>query len=182
MGAVVTTQAVAASFGKALYFNTYGGNPLASTVGRAVLEVCERALRVQVIDEEKLQENSASVGTFFLQELQRLDSPLIGDVRGKGLMVGVELVDEDGRPLAVARVADIFEAIKARRFLGEVAGPRSTYRQRRQQRQRLAYQTSNVCHTEGRRSSSCCNRRFSERSQKINHTAFAERKKKVPLR
>lgn len=39
MGAVVTTEEVANSFGKALYFNTYGGNPLASAVGKAVLDV-----------------------------------------------------------------------------------------------------------------------------------------------
>ncbi|CAJ0585239.1 unnamed protein product, partial [Mesorhabditis spiculigera] len=108
MGAVVTTQAIADSFGKALYFNTYGGNPLASTVGKAVLEV---------IEEEKLQQNCATVGTHLMKEIERIESKLIGDVRGKGLMIGVELIYEQGKPLAAARMADIFEDIKERGVL-----------------------------------------------------------------
>lgn len=108
LGAVVTTEEIAASFGKALYFNTYGGNPLASVVGKTVLEV---------IEEEKLQENCAVVGDHFLKQLASIKSPLIGDVRGKGLMIGVELIDENGKPLAVDRVANIFEGVKDRGVL-----------------------------------------------------------------
>ncbi|KAE9553144.1 hypothetical protein FO519_003661 [Halicephalobus sp. NKZ332] len=103
MGAVVTTQEVAKSLGKALYFNTFGGNPLAAVVGKAVLEV---------IEEEKLQENCAKLGTYFLKQLASMDTHLVGDVRGKGLMIGVELIDESGAPMPAPRMANIFEYIK----------------------------------------------------------------------
>ena len=51
---------------------------------------------LDVIDEEKLQENCANVGTYFLNELAKLrdEFEIVGDVRGKGLMVGVELVED----------------------------------------------------------------------------------------
>uniref|UniRef100_A0A914DEX1 Alanine--glyoxylate aminotransferase 2, mitochondrial n=1 Tax=Acrobeloides nanus TaxID=290746 RepID=A0A914DEX1_9BILA len=108
MGAVVTTKEIAASLGRALYFNTFGGNPIACAVGSAVLDV---------IKNEKLQENAAEVGTYFLKQLASIDSPLIGDVRGKGLMIGVELIDETGGPLPRERMAEIFEGIKERGVL-----------------------------------------------------------------
>ncbi|CAB3408279.1 unnamed protein product [Caenorhabditis bovis] len=103
LGAVVTTKEVADAFNRSLYFNTYGGNPLASVVGKAVLEV---------IEEEKLQENCANVGDYFITQLNSLDEPAIGDVRGKGLMIGVELVDEAGKPMPAAKTAAIFEETK----------------------------------------------------------------------
>lgn len=76
LGAVVTTKKIAEVLGQALHFNTYGGNPLASTVGMAVLDV---------IEEEKLQERSLEVGTYLLEGLEKLRDvyPIIGDVRGK---------------------------------------------------------------------------------------------------
>ncbi|XP_034240852.1 alanine--glyoxylate aminotransferase 2, mitochondrial [Thrips palmi] len=87
LAAVVTTPAVAESLGQALHFNTFGGNPVACAVGMAVLDV---------IQEERLQQNSQVVGTYFLQELARLRDqfPCVGDVRGKGLMIGVEMVND----------------------------------------------------------------------------------------
>ncbi|CAD5207704.1 unnamed protein product [Bursaphelenchus xylophilus] len=103
MGAVVTTKEIADSLGKALYFNTYGGNPLATSVAKATLEV---------IQEEGLQRNCEVVGTHFLRELAKIPSRHIGDVRGKGLMVGVELVEEGVKPLAIDKVAAVFEKIK----------------------------------------------------------------------
>lgn len=59
---------------------------MACAVGSAVLDV---------IEEEKLQENSALVGTYFLNELAKLrdEFEIIGDVRGKGLMIGLEFVE-----------------------------------------------------------------------------------------
>ncbi|CAI5439460.1 unnamed protein product [Caenorhabditis angaria] len=108
LGAVVTTKEIADAFNRSLYFNTYGGNPLASAVGKAVLEV---------IEEEKLQENSANVGDYFLKQLDSLSESAIGDVRGKGLMIGVELIDEQGKPLAAAKTAAIFEDTKNKGLL-----------------------------------------------------------------
>lgn len=87
IGAVVTTPAVAKCLNRALHFNTFGGNPLASAVGSAVLDV---------IDEEKLQQNCKDTGTYFLKKLDELKNEfqVIGDVRGRGLMIGVELVED----------------------------------------------------------------------------------------
>ncbi|XP_017843466.1 alanine--glyoxylate aminotransferase 2, mitochondrial isoform X2 [Drosophila busckii] len=107
LAAVVTTKEIAASLGMALHFNTYGGNPMASAVGIAVLDV---------IEEEQLQRNSLEVGTYFLNCLAELQQryELIGDVRGKGLMIGVELVSdrETRAPLAAPHVLEIWEACK----------------------------------------------------------------------
>ncbi|KAI6193997.1 Aminotransferase, class III [Aphelenchoides besseyi] len=99
--AKVTTKEIAESFGKALYFNTFGGNPLASKAAKATLKV-----------EEKLQENAENVGNHLIDELSKLSGKWIGDIRGKGLMLGVELINENGDPLEVNRVADVFEKIK----------------------------------------------------------------------
>ncbi|XP_030385142.1 alanine--glyoxylate aminotransferase 2, mitochondrial isoform X2 [Scaptodrosophila lebanonensis] len=107
LAAVVTTPEIAATLGMALHFNTYGGNPMASAVGLAVLDV---------IEEEQLQRNSLDVGTYFLKCLAELQQrfELVGDVRGKGLMVGVELVSDrlTKAPLAVPHVLDIWETCK----------------------------------------------------------------------
>ncbi|XP_033157221.1 alanine--glyoxylate aminotransferase 2, mitochondrial isoform X1 [Drosophila mauritiana] len=107
LAAVVTTPEIAASLGQALHFNTYGGNPMASAVGIAVLDV---------IEEEQLQRNSLEVGTYFLKGLAELQQrfEIIGDVRGKGLMIGVELVGnrEKRTPLATPHVLDIWEKCK----------------------------------------------------------------------
>lgn len=87
MAAVVTTKEIASTLGQAAHFNTYGGNPMACAVGSAVLDV---------IDEEKLQQNCETVGTYFLKELEKLrdEFEIVGDVRGKGLMIGLELVED----------------------------------------------------------------------------------------
>ena len=81
MAAVVTTPEIASKLGQALHFNTFGGNPMASAVGMAVLDV---------IKEEKCQKNSLEVGTYLLQELVKVADKyeIVGDVRGKGLMIG----------------------------------------------------------------------------------------------
>ncbi|KAL3078187.1 hypothetical protein niasHS_012074 [Heterodera schachtii] len=105
MGAVITTKEIGAKLMEGgRYFNTFGGNPLACTVAKAVLEV---------IDEEGLQQNCLKIGNFLLSELCRIDSRLLGDIRGKGLMIGIELVEEDGqRALGMERVERIFESIR----------------------------------------------------------------------
>ncbi len=85
LGAVVTTRAIAEAFANEMeYFNTFGGNPVACAAGSAVLSV---------IEQEGLQEHALHVGTYLKQQLQALASrqPLITDVRGRGLYLGVEL-------------------------------------------------------------------------------------------
>jgi 4-aminobutyrate aminotransferase-like enzyme len=72
------------------YFNTFGGNPVSCAVGLAVLDV---------IRDERLQENALETGGYFLTQLRSLAArrPIIGDVRGRGLFLGFELVrDADG--------------------------------------------------------------------------------------
>lgn len=89
VGAVVTTKAIAESFLKTgvAYFNTYGGNPVSCAVANAVM---------QVIDEEKLQENCLVVGKYLVERSSDLmkDFEIIGDVRGMGLFFGIELVKD----------------------------------------------------------------------------------------
>ncbi|KAK7114554.1 alanine--glyoxylate aminotransferase 2, mitochondrial-like [Littorina saxatilis] len=107
MGAVVTTPEIAAVMGKALHFNTFGGNPVASAVGSAVLDV---------IDEDGTQAISADVGTYFLEELVKLrdEYEVVGDVRGKGLMIGVEMVKDKAsrKPLPAEDMSAIWEDTK----------------------------------------------------------------------
>jgi alanine-glyoxylate transaminase/(R)-3-amino-2-methylpropionate-pyruvate transaminase len=106
MAAVVTTPEIAATLATRLHFNTFGGNPVCSAGGRAVL---------QVIDEEGIQENSKKVGSYLLEKLDRLkqNHDIIGDVRGKGLMVGVELVkDRTSKAPAIEETANVFETCK----------------------------------------------------------------------
>lgn len=62
--------------------STFGGNPLASVIGMAALDV---------IIKEKLPERAYRLGNWFMKELQNIESPLIKEVRGKGLLIGVEL-------------------------------------------------------------------------------------------
>ncbi len=96
MAAVITTREIAESFDNGMeYFNTFGGNPVSCAVGHAVLDV---------IEEEGLQENALRVGAELRAGLGALQSrfPLLGDVRGLGLFIGVELVN-DRESLAPAR-------------------------------------------------------------------------------
>jgi ornithine--oxo-acid transaminase len=62
--------------------STFGGNPLAAAVAREALNV---------LTEERLSERSAELGSYFLNKLRTLDSPLIKELRGKGLFIGMEI-------------------------------------------------------------------------------------------
>ena len=84
-------------------FNTFGGNPVVSAMGKAVLEVIEK---------EKLQENALKQGARIKAGLEKLKAkyPIIGDVRGKGLMLGVEMVkDRTTKEPAKAECAAVLE-------------------------------------------------------------------------
>ncbi|MXZ04333.1 MAG: aminotransferase class III-fold pyridoxal phosphate-dependent enzyme [Rhodothermaceae bacterium] len=86
LAGVVTTPEIAASFDNGMeFFSTFGGNPVSCMVGMAVLDV---------IESENLQENAQQTGEFLKASLQELKKsyPIIGDVRGRGLFLGVELV------------------------------------------------------------------------------------------
>jgi alanine-glyoxylate transaminase/(R)-3-amino-2-methylpropionate-pyruvate transaminase len=85
LGAVTTRMDIAKSLSQRIHFNTFGGNPVSMAAGLAVLDV---------IDEECLQENCRVLGARLRRGLEKLAQAhrLIGDVRGMGLMLGVELV------------------------------------------------------------------------------------------
>ena len=87
LAAVVTTPKIAAVMAQKVHFNTFGGNPVVSAIGKAVLEV---------IDNEKTQANCLELGHYILAGLNKLKAkyPIIGDVRGKGLMLGIEFVKD----------------------------------------------------------------------------------------
>jgi 4-aminobutyrate aminotransferase-like enzyme/murein DD-endopeptidase MepM/ murein hydrolase activator NlpD len=118
LGAVITTAEIAASFANGMeYFNTFGGNPVACAVGMAVLDV---------IEEERLQENALTVGNHLLQRLRVLQSAhtLIGDVRGRGLYIGVELVlDREARMPAGAAASYVADRMRERGILLSTDGP-----------------------------------------------------------
>jgi alanine-glyoxylate transaminase / (R)-3-amino-2-methylpropionate-pyruvate transaminase len=106
LAAVVTTPAIAETLKERIHFNTFGGNPISCTAGKAVLEV---------IDQEKLQENCLNVGGYLKDGLTGLmdKHPLIGEVRGRGLMLGVELVkDRDSKEPATQECLRVFERCK----------------------------------------------------------------------
>ncbi|KAK8511654.1 hypothetical protein V6N12_038255 [Hibiscus sabdariffa] len=113
LGAVVTTPEIASVMAQKIQFNTFGGNPVCSAGGLAVL---------RVIDKEKRQAHCADVGSHLIGRLRSLQDKhdIIGDVRGRGLMVGIELVtDRKEKTPAKAETAILFEKM---RELGVLVG------------------------------------------------------------
>ncbi len=106
LAAVVTTPQIAATLTQRIHFNTFGGNPVVSAQGKAVLEVIER---------ENLQSNSQTIGNFILAGMEKLKAKhnIIGDVRGKGLLLGMELVkDRATKEPAKAECAQVVETCR----------------------------------------------------------------------
>lgn len=119
VAAVVTTPTIAASFAKTgiEYFNTYGGNPVSCAIANAVLDVIEK---------ENLKEKATRVGNYMMNSLKQLmdKHPIIGDVRGVGLFIGIDLVrDRETREPATEEATHIIARLKDELILMSADGP-----------------------------------------------------------
>jgi 4-aminobutyrate aminotransferase-like enzyme/Ser/Thr protein kinase RdoA (MazF antagonist) len=118
IGAVVTTREIAQSFENGMeFFSTFGGNPVSCAIGLTVLDV---------IRDEALQERAARIGARMLDGLRDLAPrhPLVGDVRGAGLFLGVELVrNHETLEPADTEAADLVNRLKDRGMLLSTDGP-----------------------------------------------------------
>jgi 4-aminobutyrate aminotransferase-like enzyme/Ser/Thr protein kinase RdoA (MazF antagonist) len=118
MAVVVTTPEIAGAFHNGMeYFNTFGGNPVSCAIGMAVLDV---------IEHEGLQDNARHVGKRLLEGFETLKETfaLIGDVRGQGLFVGVELVkNRITREPAAQEAAYIINRLREHGILISTDGP-----------------------------------------------------------
>lgn len=111
LGACVTRPEISEVLSRRVHFNTFGGNPMSVTQGLATLEIIER---------DNIQQNALEVGTHLKGRLEELQNRqrLIGEVRGKGLMLGVELVhDRISKQPATSKTADVLELTKDRGLL-----------------------------------------------------------------
>jgi ornithine--oxo-acid transaminase len=88
VSAMLADDAVMSMFEPGSHGSTFGGNPLAAAIGRAALKV---------IVDERLAERANELGTWFLGELKKIPSPHVKEVRGRGLMIGVEVKESSGK-------------------------------------------------------------------------------------
>ena len=103
LAAVVTTPEIAQTLTSRVHFNTFGGNPVCMAQGKAVLEV---------IENDGLQANSLATGAYLMTGFRKLAEKhsIIGDVRGRGLMLGVDLVtDRTNKTPAKEECLQVFE-------------------------------------------------------------------------
>jgi 4-aminobutyrate aminotransferase-like enzyme/Ser/Thr protein kinase RdoA (MazF antagonist) len=118
LAAVVTTPEIATSFSNGMeFFSTFGGNPVACAAGLAVLDV---------LRDESLQQNALQVGSRWLHNLRDLQSTyaLVGDVRGSGLFLGIELVvDRSTLAAASGQASYIVNRLRERGILAGTDGP-----------------------------------------------------------
>ena len=118
LAAVVTTREIAEAFDNGMeFFATFGGNPVSSAIGLAVLDV---------IESEGLRENARDTGAFLLSELRSLAQrhEVIGDVRGLGFYLGVELVsDREARTPDARTLTAAIEGMKRAGLLLSTDGP-----------------------------------------------------------
>ena len=87
VSAVLSNEAILGVLNPGQHGSTFGGNPLACAIARIALKV---------LVEEGLIENAASMGAYFLEGLKQISNPYIKEVRGKGLMIGLEFYPEAG--------------------------------------------------------------------------------------
>jgi 4-aminobutyrate aminotransferase-like enzyme/Ser/Thr protein kinase RdoA (MazF antagonist) len=118
LAAVITTPEIAASFNNGMeFFSTFGGNPVACAAGLAVLDV---------LREENLPQNALRVGARWMERLCELQTrhALIGDVRGSGLFLGIDLVnDRSSRAPATEQASYIVNRLRDRGILAGTDGP-----------------------------------------------------------
>ena len=117
LAAVVAKREISETMAGKFYFNTYGANPVSCAAGRAVL---------QVMEEEQLQKNAKDVGAALLEKLRYLQQryEVIGDVRGRGLMIAIELVkDRQSKAPAAEETAVVFEASRKHGLVLSKSGP-----------------------------------------------------------
>ena len=118
LSVVITTKQIAETFNNGMeYFNSFGGNPVSCKIGQSVLEV---------IKEEKLQNNAQKTGVYLVKGLISLKQKysLIGDVRGKGLFIGIEIIKNNNKLSPDTVVADkIVNALRQKRVLISSDGP-----------------------------------------------------------
>ena len=118
LSAVVTKKQIADKFNNGMeYFNSFGGNPVSCAVGKAVLNV---------IEDEKLQQNAHKVGEYLLEKLKQIQGefPLIGQVRGMGLFIGIELIKEKSKLIpAHAEAEKVVNEMMRKRILLSTDGP-----------------------------------------------------------
>ena len=118
MAAVFTTKEIADSFKGMEFFSTFGGNPVSCAIGMAVLDV---------IEEKNLIENSKLMGELFIDGLTKLKNKyeIIGDIRGKGLFLGIELVKNRSSLEPAPREAELLvEGMLSKNILLSIDGPR----------------------------------------------------------
>jgi len=118
LGAVMTTAEIAQSFDNGIeYFSTFGGSTLSCRIGTEVL---------RIVDEEGLQENAHTTGNYLLDGLRKLQPrhAVVGDVRGAGLFVGVDLVNDRTTREPATRVATyVKNRMREERILIGTEGP-----------------------------------------------------------
>jgi ornithine--oxo-acid transaminase len=88
VSAMLADSAVMDVFEPGSHGSTFGGNPLAAAIGRAALKV---------LVDEKLADRAHTLGTWFLDELKKIPSPHVKEIRGRGLMIGVEIKASSGK-------------------------------------------------------------------------------------
>lgn len=116
VAAVVCTMEVAQQFANGMeYFSTFGGNPVSCAIATAVLNC---------VKNDHLQENAQAVGTFLKTELKKLSQahPILKDVRGQGLFLGLEITDENLHPLP-EKTTYLSNRMKDKGILMSIDGP-----------------------------------------------------------
>ena len=117
LAGVVARPDLLEALGNSRYFNTTGGTAVSCAIGKSILEV---------IENESLMENALKVGTYMISALRGMMSryEVIGDVRGAGLFIGVEMVtDRNSNKASEAIATEVVNALRQKRVLLSSAGP-----------------------------------------------------------